>query len=268
MHNVGFFALNGVERDLRLLRQEGHLDLLHAYEFRDIALHVPHARGTRHARNPDSSTQHLRVEDRRKFEACVGVLANGGVLDTKASQKGAHFVELCAQRGVPVLFLQNITGFSVGSVAERAGIARDGAKLVAAVSCANVPKITLIVGGSHGAGNYGMCGRAFDPDFLFAYPNSRIGVMGAAQAADTLLTVKQAALKSAGEPPLDDDAALAFKQPVQDSFEAQASPYYATARLWDDGVIDPKDTRVVLARALHAVKNKPRGTLGRGVFRM
>ena len=156
----------------------------------------------------------------------------------------------------------------MGKDAEHGGIAKHGAKLVNAVATAAVPKFTIVVGGSFGAGNYGMCGRAFDPDFLFAYPNSRIGVMGAAQAADTLLTVKQAALKSAGEPPLDDDAALAFKQPVQDSFETQASPYYATARLWDDGVIDPKDTRVVLARALHAVKNKPRGTLGRGVFRM
>ena len=167
-----------------------------------------------------------------------------------------------------MLFLQNITGFSVGSVAEKGGIARDGAKLVAAVSCANVPKITLLVGGSHGAGNYGMCGRAFEPDFLFSYPNSRIGVMGAAQAADTLLTVKQAALAAAGEAPLDDDAAAAFKRPVQDSFEAQASPYYATARLWDDGVIDPKDTRAVLAKALKVVSGKERGDLGRGVFRM
>jgi len=131
-----------------------------------------------------------------------------------------------------------------------------------------VPKITLLVGGSHGAGNYGMCGRAFEPDFLFSYPNSRIGVMGAAQAADTLLTVKQAALAAAGEAPLDDDAAAAFKRPVQDSFEAQASPYYATARLWDDGVIDPKDTRAVLAKALKVVSGKERGDLGRGVFRM
>jgi len=197
----------------------------------------------------------------------VGVVANCGVLTGAAATKAAHFVELCGQRRTTLLFVQNSTGFAVGRDAERSGIAKDGAKLVAAVACASVPKLTLLVGASFGAANYGMCGRAYDPDLLFAYPNSRIAVMGPQQAAATLLTVKQAALQQQGLSKLDADEQDNFKRPIEAMFEDQASPYYATARLWDDGIIDPVDTRAVLARALRLAARKAAPPSGRSVFR-
>ena len=178
----------------------------------------------------------------------VGILANNGILFSDSAQKGAHFIELCCQRKIPLLFLQNITGFMVGSEVEAGGIAKDGAKLVAAVASAAVPKITVIVGGSYGAGNYGMCGRAFGPRFLFTWPNARISVMGGEQAASVLAEVRRP------------DEALSeedFKAGIREQYETQGSPYYSTARLWDDGVIDPVDTRRVLGLALAATANAP-----------
>ena len=197
----------------------------------------------------------------------VGIIANNGVLFSESAQKGAHFIELCAQRRIPLLFLQNITGFMVGKEYETGGIAKHGAKLVTAVACARVPKLTLIIGNSYGAGNYGMCGRAYDPNFLFSWPNSRIAVMGGEQAAGVLATVRRTQMEAQGENwPMEDEQA--FKQPIIDDFEAQAHPYYASARLWDDGIIDPRDTRRVLGLALSATLNKPIPETRFGVFRM
>ncbi|NVK31969.1 MAG: methylcrotonoyl-CoA carboxylase [Gammaproteobacteria bacterium] len=196
----------------------------------------------------------------------VGILGNNGVLHGDSARKAAHFVQLCEQRRIPLLFLQNITGFMVGSDAEHSGIARDGAKMVHAVSRASVPKLTLIVGGSYGAGNYGMCGRAFNPRLMFSWPNSRIAVMGGEQAANTLATVQQTAATAKGSP-LSDAQMQAIRQPVIDQFETQADPYYATARLWDDGIIDPRDTRRVLAMALAACDLDP-NPAPPGVYRM
>ncbi|QSR28574.1 methylcrotonoyl-CoA carboxylase [Nocardioides aromaticivorans] len=186
----------------------------------------------------------------------VGIVANNGILFSESALKGAHFVELCNQRGIPLLFLQNITGFMVGREYENRGIARDGAKLVTAVACSVVPKLTVVIGGSFGAGNYGMCGRAYDPRFLWMWPNSRISVMGGDQAANVLATV-------AGRE--DDDA---FKQPIRDQYETQGSPYYASARLWDDGVIDPADTRRILGMALEVTTAVPTPDPSYGIFRM
>ena len=187
----------------------------------------------------------------------VGIVANNGILFSESSLKGAHFVELCGQRGIPLIFLQNITGFMVGQAYEAGGIAKDGAKLVTAVSCVSVPKFTVIIGGSHGAGNYGMCGRAYDPRFLFMWPNSRISVMGGPQAADVLATVKQDQRQREGLPPLEGDELQAFRQPILDKYETEGSPYYSTARLWDDGIIDPRDTRDVLGLCLASARNAP-----------
>ena len=181
----------------------------------------------------------------------VGILANNGILFSESSLKGAHFVELCGQRGVPLVFLQNITGFMVGRDAEAGGIAKDGAKLVTAVSCVPVPKFTVIIGGSHGAGNYGMCGRAYDPRFLFMWPNARISVMGGEQAASVLSTVGKS----------DPDQ-------IRSKYETESNPYYSTARLWDDGVIDPRDTRDVLGLCISASLNASMPDMGYGVFRM
>src|SRR5437762_963738 len=186
----------------------------------------------------------------------VGIVANNGVLFSESALKGAHFVELCAQRRIPLLFLQNITGFMVGKRYEAGGIAKDGAKMVTAVSCAKVPKLTLIVGGSFGAGNYGMCGRAFNPRFLWTWPNARISVMGGEQAASVLATVKRDGIEAKGGTWSKDDEE-AFKSPIREQYERQGHPYYATARLWDDGVIDPADTRRVLGLALAAAMNAP-----------
>ncbi|MBL4807150.1 MAG: methylcrotonoyl-CoA carboxylase, partial [Rhodobacteraceae bacterium] len=197
----------------------------------------------------------------------VGIIANNGVLFSESAVKGAHFVELCCQRKIPLIFLQNITGFMVGQKYEAEGIARHGAKLVTAVACANVPKVTVIVGGSFGAGNYGMSGRAYSPRFLWTWPNSRISVMGGEQAAGVLATVKRDGIERRGGTWSEAEEA-AFKQPTIDMFEAQSHPLYATARLWDDGIIDPRDTRTVLALSLRAALNAPIEETRFGVFRM
>ena len=186
----------------------------------------------------------------------VGIVANNGILFSESAQKGAHFIELCAQRGIPLLFLQNITGFMVGRKYEHEGIARHGAKMVTAVACANVPKFTVIIGGSFGAGNYGMCGRAYGPRFLWMWPNARISVMGGEQAASVLATVRRDGMQSAGKTWSKEDEE-AFKAPIRTQYETQGHPYYATARLWDDGVIDPAQTRRVLGLALSASLNAP-----------
>ena len=191
----------------------------------------------------------------------VGILANNGILFSESALKGAHFVELCSQRGIPLVFLQNITGFMVGRKYEAGGIAKDGAKLVTAVSTTAVPKLTVIVGGSYGAGNYGMCGRAYEPRFLFMWPNARISVMGGEQAATVLAQVR----RNRNTTPEEDEA---FKAPIRAQYERQGHPYYATARLWDDGIIDPIDTRRVLGLALSATLNAPIPRTNFGVFRM
>ena len=197
----------------------------------------------------------------------VGIIANNGVLFSEAAQKGAHFVELCSQRKIPLVFLQNITGFMVGRKYENEGIARHGAKMVTAVACTSVPKITMLVGGSFGAGNYGMAGRAYQPRFLWTWPNSRISVMGGEQAAGVLATVKRDAMEKRGESwSVEEEAA--FKKPTVDMFEEQAHPLYASARLWDDGVVDPRKTRAVLSLSLEAALNAPIEDTRFGVFRM
>ncbi|WP_374691670.1 carboxyl transferase domain-containing protein [Accumulibacter sp.] len=197
----------------------------------------------------------------------LGIVANNGILFSESSLKAAHFVELCAQRGVPLLFLQNITGFMVGRKYENGGIARDGAKMVTAVACANVPKFTVVIGGSFGAGNYGMCGRAYSPRLLWMWPNARISVMGGEQAANVLATVRRDGLEAAGKTWSADDEE-AFKAPIREQYERQGHPYYASARLWDDGVIDPADTRRVLGLGLSAALNAHPEPTRFGIFRM
>ncbi|SFK71163.1 carboxyl transferase domain-containing protein [Methylocapsa palsarum] len=197
----------------------------------------------------------------------VGILANNGILFSESALKGAHFVELCAQRKIPLVFLQNITGFMVGRKYEAQGIAKDGAKLVTAVACANVPKFTIVIGGSFGAGNYGMCGRAFGPRFLWMWPNARISVMGGEQAASVLAQVRRDNLEAAGTPWSAEDEE-AFKTPIREKFEREAHPYYSSARLWDDGIIDPAETRTVLSLSLSAALNAPIEPTRFGVFRM
>jgi 3-methylcrotonyl-CoA carboxylase beta subunit len=197
----------------------------------------------------------------------VGILANNGILFSESALKGTHFIELCTRARVPLLFLQNITGFMVGRRAEAGGIAKDGAKLVTAVACANVPKLSVIIGGSYGAGNYAMCGRAYSPRFLFQWPNARISVMGGEQASSVLATVKRDQMKASGQ----EWAAAeeeAFKQPIRQQYETQGHPYYSSARLWDDGVIDPAETRRVLALCLQAARHAPGDETRFGVFRM
>lgn len=197
----------------------------------------------------------------------IGILANNGILFSESAQKGAHFIELCAQRGIPLLFLQNITGFMVGSKYEAGGIAKDGAKLVTAVASARVPKFTVIIGGSFGAGNYGMCGRAYSPRFLWTWPNARISVMGGEQAAQVLAQVKRDNIEQTGaEWP--DAEAEAFMEPIRDQYESQGNPYYASARLWDDGIIDPAATRRVIGLGISAALNAPIEPTPFGVFRM
>ncbi|WKV73843.1 methylcrotonoyl-CoA carboxylase [Streptomyces sp. PCS3-D2] len=202
----------------------------------------------------------------------VGIIANNGILFAESAQKGAHFIELCDQRGIPLLFLQNISGFMVGRDYEAGGIAKHGAKMVTAVACTRVPKLTVVVGGSYGAGNYSMCGRAYSPRFLWMWPNAKISVMGGEQAASVLATVKRDQIEGAGQEwPAEDEEA--FKAPVRAQYEEQGNAYYATARLWDDGVIDPLETRQVLGLALTACANAPLGQKdqtqpGFGIFRM
>jgi 3-methylcrotonyl-CoA carboxylase beta subunit len=197
----------------------------------------------------------------------VGIVASNGILFSESALKGAHFVELCAQRGIPLVFLQNITGFMVGRKYEAGGIAKDGAKMVTAVACARVPKLTVVIGGSFGAGNYGMCGRAFSPRFLWMWPNARISVMGGEQAAAVLAQVRRDSLESQGKPWSEAEEA-AFKAPIRAQYETQGHPYYATARLWDDGIIDPADTRMVLGLGLSAALNAPIERTSFGIFRM
>ncbi|MGH6836356.1 MAG: carboxyl transferase domain-containing protein [Methylocella sp.] len=197
----------------------------------------------------------------------VGILANNGILFSESALKGAHFIELCAQRKIPLVFLQNITGFMVGQKYEAQGIAKDGAKLVAAVACTCVPKFTIIIGGSFGAGNYGMCGRAFGPRFLWTWPNARISVMGGEQAANVLAQVRRDSFEAGGKVWTAEEEE-SFVAPVREKFERQAHPYYASARLWDDGIIDPAETRMVLALSISAALNAPIETTRFGVFRM
>jgi 3-methylcrotonyl-CoA carboxylase beta subunit len=197
----------------------------------------------------------------------VGIVANNGVLFSESSLKGAHFIQLCCQRKIPLIFLQNITGFMVGEKYESEGIAKNGAKLVNAVACAQVPKLTVLIGGSFGAGNYGMCGRAYNPNFLWMWPNARISVMGGEQAAGVMATVTRDGKERRGES-WSDDEEQAFKAPIVETYEHQGHPYYASARLWDDGVIDPAQTRQVLALGLAASMNKPIEETKFGIFRM
>ncbi|MFZ6849223.1 carboxyl transferase domain-containing protein [Undibacterium sp. RuRC25W] len=197
----------------------------------------------------------------------VGIIANNGILFSESALKGAHFIELCCQRKIPLIFLQNITGFMVGRKYENEGIARNGAKMVTAVATANVPKLTVIIGGSFGAGNYGMCGRAYSPRFMWMWPNARISVMGGEQAASVLATVKRDGIEGKGGSWSAEEEA-AFKQPIKEQYEHQGHPYYASARLWDDGVIDPADTRMVLGLGLSSALNAPIPDVKFGVFRM
>jgi acetyl-CoA carboxylase carboxyltransferase component len=198
----------------------------------------------------------------------VGILANNGILFSESALKGTHFIELCEQRGIPLLFLQNVTGFMVGRQYEAGGIAKDGAKMVHAVSNASVPKLTVIIGGSFGAGNYGMCGRGYNPRFLWMWPNARISVMGGEQAANVLLTIKQDQLAREGKESMDEAEAAEYMRPTLEKYETEGNPYYSTARLWDDGIIDPAETRDVLGLALGVVTAAPREETGFGVFRM
>jgi 3-methylcrotonyl-CoA carboxylase beta subunit len=197
----------------------------------------------------------------------VGIVANNGILFSESALKGAHFIELCSQRGIPLVFLQNITGFMVGKQYETQGIAKNGAKMVMAVACAKVPKYTVLIGGSFGAGNYGMCGRAYSPRMLWMWPNSRISVMGGEQAAGVMSTITRDQKEAKGEE-WSVEAEQEFKQPIIDNYEAEGHPYFASARLWDDGIIDPADTRRVLGLALSAAQNKEFEETRFGVFRM
>jgi 3-methylcrotonyl-CoA carboxylase beta subunit len=203
----------------------------------------------------------------RLYGIPVGIIANNGILYSESALKAAHFIELCCQRRIPLLFLQNISGFMVGRDYEAGGIAKDGAKLVMAVACANVPKLTLVVGGSYGAGNYGMCGRAFSPRFMFTWPNGRVQLMGSEQAANVLATVKRDNLEGSGKT-WSAEEEEEFKRPIREQFDREGNPYYATARLWDDGIIAPSETRRVLALALSAALNAPIPKTRFGVFRM
>ncbi|MGE5278144.1 MAG: carboxyl transferase domain-containing protein [Acidobacteriota bacterium] len=198
----------------------------------------------------------------------LGIVANNGILFSESALKATHFIEMCARRNIPLLFLQNITGFMVGKDYERGGIAKDGAKMVHAVANAAVPKFTVIVGGSFGAGNYGMCGRAYSPRLLWMWPNARISVMGGEQAASVLSTVKQEQLQRAGKTPMTAEEIAEFERPTREKYELEGSPYYSTARLWDDGVLDPAETRTALALAISAAYNAPIAETRFGVFRM
>ncbi len=203
----------------------------------------------------------------RIFGHPVGILANNGILFSESALKGAHFIELCCSRGIPLVFLQNITGFMVGKEYEAGGIAKDGAKMVMAVANANVPKFTVVIGGSFGAGNYGMCGRAYSPRFLWTWPNARISVMGGQQAANVLLTVREDNLAREGKQ-MTNEEREEFRRPILEKYEREGNPYHSTARLWDDGVIDPADTRMVLALGLSAAANAPLEETEFGIFRM
>ncbi|MFD7386893.1 carboxyl transferase domain-containing protein [Streptomyces sp. NPDC059852] len=235
------------------------------YDVREIIARV--VDGSRFAEFKSEFGQTLVTGFARIHGHPVGIVANNGILFSESAQKGAHFIELCDQRGIPLVFLQNISGFMVGKDYEAGGIAKHGAKMVTAVASTRVPKLTVVVGGSYGAGNYSMCGRAYSPRFLWMWPNAKISVMGGEQAASVLATVKRDQLEARGETwPAEDEEA--FKAPVREQYERQGNAYYATARLWDDGVIDPLETRQVLGLALTACANAPLGDPQFGVFRM
>jgi 3-methylcrotonyl-CoA carboxylase beta subunit len=240
-------------------------DPRHPYDAREVIARI--VDGSRFAEfKPEYGTT-LVTGFARIWGRRVGIVANNGVLFSESALKGAHFIELCDQRSVPLLFLQNITGFMVGREYEAGGIAKHGAKMVAAVACARVPKLTVIVGGSFGAGNYSMCGRAYSPRFLWMWPNARISVMGGEQAAAVLATVRREQAEARGTA-WPTDAEEAFKAPIRAQYEAQGHPFYSTARLWDDGVIEPQDTRMVLGLALEVVARPPLPPVARPVFRM
>ncbi|MEE8188503.1 MAG: carboxyl transferase domain-containing protein, partial [Kiloniellales bacterium] len=203
----------------------------------------------------------------RLFGYPVGIVANNGILFSESALKGTHFIELCDQRGIPLIFLQNVTGFMVGRKYEAGGIAKDGAKMVTAVACAKVPKFTVILGGSFGAGNYGMCGRAYRPRLLWMWPSARISVMGGEQAAGVLATIRRDSIEARGGT-WPEEEEESFKAPILEQYERQGHPYYASARLWDDGIIDPLDTRMALGLGISAALNAPAETTSFGVFRM
>ncbi|GJF20487.1 carboxyl transferase domain-containing protein [Streptomyces sp. HO565] len=235
------------------------------YDVREVIARV--VDGSRFAEFKSEFGQTLVTGFARIHGHPVGIVANNGILFSESAQKGAHFIELCDQRGIPLVFLQNISGFMVGKDYEAGGIAKHGAKMVTAVACTRVPKLTVVVGGSYGAGNYSMCGRAYSPRFLWMWPNAKISVMGGEQAASVLATVKRDQLEGRGEDwPAEEEEA--FKAPIRAQYEHQGNAYYATARLWDDGVIEPADTRQVLGLALTACANAPLGDPQFGVFRM
>jgi 3-methylcrotonyl-CoA carboxylase beta subunit len=240
-------------------------DLRTPYDVREVIARITD--GSRFAEFKTNYGPTLVTGFARIYGHPVGIVANNGILFSESAVKGAHFIELCDQRKVPLVFLQNITGFMVGRQYEAGGIAKHGAKMVTAVACARVPKFTVIIGGSFGAGNYAMCGRAYSPRFLWMWPNARISVMGGDQAASVLATVRRDQLEATGQtwPQAEEEA---FKKPIRDQYEQQGSPYYSTARLWDDGIIDPLDTRRVLGLALSAAANAPLEAPGYGVFRM
>jgi 3-methylcrotonyl-CoA carboxylase beta subunit/propionyl-CoA carboxylase len=240
-------------------------DTRHAYEVREIIARL--VDGSRFDEFKERYATTLVTGFARLHGFLVGIVANNGVLFSESALKATHFIELCGTRGVPLVFLQNITGFMVGRQYERAGIAKDGAKMVHAVSNCGVPRITVVIGGSFGAGNYGMCGRAYDPRFLWMWPNARISVMGGEQAAGVLATVKRDQLaREGGELSADEEAAI--RTPILEKYEREGSPYYSTARLWDDGILDPAETRQALALSLSAAFNAPIARSRFGVFRM
>jgi 3-methylcrotonyl-CoA carboxylase beta subunit len=245
-------------------------DLRTPYDVREVIARI--VDGSRFAEFKAEYGATLVTGFARVYGHPVGIVANNGILFSESAMKGAHFIELCDQRRVPLVFLQNITGFMVGRQYEAGGIAKHGAKMVTAVACARVPKLTVVIGGSFGAGNYAMCGRAYSPRFLFMWPNARISVMGGEQAASVLATVRGDQLAGAGaaasSAPWSPAEEEAFKRPIREQYESQGNPYYSTARLWDDGVIDPADTRRVLGLSLSAAANAPLEAAGYGVFRM
>jgi len=253
------------ENDLRELEDLVPVELTTPYDAREILTRIVDA-GSIHEFKREYGetlvTAFARIEGHR-----VGIVANNGVLFGESALKGAHFIELCDQRGIPLVFLQNITGFMVGREYESGGIAKHGAKMVNAVACASVPKLTVVVGGSFGAGTYSMCGRAYSPRFLWLWPGARVSVMGGPQAASVLSTVRRDQIETGGGAWSADEQA-AFEAPVREQYERQGSPYYSTARLWDDGIIEPSETRDVLALALDVVTRSPLDAPGYGVFRM
>jgi 3-methylcrotonyl-CoA carboxylase beta subunit len=240
-------------------------DLRTPYDVREVIARITD--GSRFAEFKAEYGPTLVTGFARIYGHAVGIIANNGILFSESALKGAHFIELCDQRRIPLVFLQNITGFMVGRQYEAGGIAKHGAKMVTAVACARVPKFTVVIGGSFGAGNYAMCGRAYSPRFLWMWPNARISVMGGDQASSVLATVRRDQFDARGEdwPAADEEA---FKQPIREQYEHQGNPYYSTARLWDDGIIDPADTRRVLGLSLSAAANAPLAAPGFGVFRM